>query len=156
MSIRIIFLKDYKEHIAGEDRFIPRTAARKLCHQEIAVPWSVKDESKLYQEFISVQKVEKQISQKVVESADIKHIAKKPTPPKQEVVDEPKVEIEENLDSTEGESQENIDESEESSEDLSQDELTNVCIGKTGKGEACKVSPKKGSMYCWRHEPKEE
>jgi hypothetical protein len=42
MTMRVYFLKDFGDHKTGNDLLIPRDQARKLCEQEIAVPWSVK------------------------------------------------------------------------------------------------------------------
>ena len=43
MSMKVVYLKDTPDHKAGWEGFIPRSLGRRLCQQEIAVPYSVKD-----------------------------------------------------------------------------------------------------------------
>lgn len=48
MSMRVVFLKDYQDYMAGDDDYIPRPLGRNLCQQEIAAPWITKDSNLIY------------------------------------------------------------------------------------------------------------
>ena len=43
MSMKVVYIKDTPDHEAGWEGFISRNLGRRLCQQEITVPYSVKD-----------------------------------------------------------------------------------------------------------------
>ncbi|MCP4568393.1 MAG: hypothetical protein GY841_12520 [FCB group bacterium] len=38
--MRVAFLKDYLDHAAAEETYIPRPLGRTLCYQGVCCPWS--------------------------------------------------------------------------------------------------------------------
>ena len=55
MSMKVVFLKDTPEYKTGWSGFIPRTLGRRLCHQEIAIPWSIRHYHAGYQEMLKAE-----------------------------------------------------------------------------------------------------
>ena len=56
MSMKVVYIKDTPDHKAGWEGFIPRNLGRRLCQQEITVPYSVKDYHLGYLEMIKKQR----------------------------------------------------------------------------------------------------
>ena len=52
MSMKVAFIKDYPEYEAGWEGFVPRSLGSRLCYQEIAVPYSIKDHHAGYKAMI--------------------------------------------------------------------------------------------------------
>jgi len=69
MSMKVVFLKDTPDHKAGWAGFIPRQLGRRLCHQEIAIPWSIRHYHSGYQD---MKKVEREKEEKERAKAEAK------------------------------------------------------------------------------------
>jgi len=59
MSMKVVYIKDTTDHKAGWEGFIPRSLGRRLCHQEIVVPHSIKDFHLGYLEMIKKKRDKK-------------------------------------------------------------------------------------------------
>ena len=59
MSMKVVFLKDTIDHKAGWEGFISRSLGRRLCHQEITIPYSIKDYHLGYLEMIKKKRGKK-------------------------------------------------------------------------------------------------
>ena len=56
MTMKVVFLVDSIDHKAGWDGFISRQLGRRLCQQEIAIPWSIRHHHAGYQEMLKARK----------------------------------------------------------------------------------------------------
>ena len=59
MSMKIIYLKDTPDHKAGWEGFVLRPLGQRLCYQEIAVPYSIKDHHAGYKAMIKKKEEDK-------------------------------------------------------------------------------------------------
>ena len=59
MSMKVVYLKDTPDHPEGWEGFIPRSLGRRLCQQEVVIPYSVKDFHSGYKEMMTKMRVEK-------------------------------------------------------------------------------------------------
>ena len=67
MSMKVAFLKDYPDYEAGWEGFIPRSLGIRLCYQEIAVPYSIKDHHAGYKAMIKKKEEDKREAEKKAE-----------------------------------------------------------------------------------------
>ena len=59
MSMKIVFLRDYPDYEVGWEGFVPRSVGSRLCYQEIAVPYSIKDHHAGYKAMIKKKEEDK-------------------------------------------------------------------------------------------------
>ena len=59
MSMKVVYIKDTPDHKAGWEGFISRSLGRRLCQQEITVPYSVKDYHLGYLKMMKKKRVDK-------------------------------------------------------------------------------------------------
>ena len=66
MSMKVAFIKDYPDYEAGWEGFIPRSLGSRLCYQEIAVPYSIKDHHAGYKAMIKEKEKDKREAEREV------------------------------------------------------------------------------------------
>ena len=59
MSMKIVFLRDYPDYEVGWEGFVSRSLGSRLCYQEIAVPYSIKDHHAGYKAMIKKKEEDK-------------------------------------------------------------------------------------------------
>ena len=70
MSMKVAFIKDYPEYEAGWEGFVPRSLGSRLCYQEIAVPYSIKDHHAGYKAMIKEKEKAKREAEREVEKKE--------------------------------------------------------------------------------------
>ena len=72
MSMKVAFIKDYPDYEAGWEGFIPRSLGSRLCYQEIAVPYSIKDHHAGYKAMIKKkEEAKREAEREVKEKAEL-------------------------------------------------------------------------------------
>ena len=60
MSMKVVYLKDTPDHEVGWVGFISRSLGRRLCQQEVAIPWSIRNYHAGYNEMVEAKKREEE------------------------------------------------------------------------------------------------
>ena len=56
MSMKVVFLKSTPDHEVGWVGFISRSLGRRLCQQEVTIPWSIRNYHAGYQDMLKAER----------------------------------------------------------------------------------------------------
>ena len=70
MSMKIVFLRDYPDYEVGWEGFVSRSLGSRLCYQEIAVPYSIKDHHAGYKAMIKKNEEDKREAEREAEEKE--------------------------------------------------------------------------------------
>ena len=80
MTMRIVFLEKHRKNEPGDDAFMPRQKARRLCEEGMAIPYSEYTKLVDFAKSIAPEKAQEDAPEKQQDKKP--KLAKKPAPPK--------------------------------------------------------------------------